>query len=216
MMDETLKSLYGVRVLALRKEENAGNMNQLRGQLQNKKVSSKKASKSSKTSWTSHGYISIFFHIYIPLVIIINMTISFLLYRKDGLEIGVALIYASIAWILEILLMSYEWLLISIVLALLPALIFAFIVRAIARKATKKEEKNAAREEHNRKIMDQIADCEQMQRQILQDLERTAPWYPQTHFTVSAVDDIVCQMETGGACSVKQAIAHYEVTQVGG
>lgn len=58
--------------------------------------------------------------------------------------------------------------------------------------------------------MEQIAVCEQKQEQLVQELKNTASCYPEIYFTVSAVDYIIRQLETGKADSVNQAIVHYE------
>lgn len=223
-MEKTLQELYNIRVLAQRKDENERIISQLRRQLQNKQSLKEMKNENQKTKLGKSGYIIVFVVLYILSTGILNKIFTIIMLMADsGFSFGDAFKASEDININPIF---------GMVLAIPVAFIITVIIRAVIKKIDKrKNRENSIENQNNRKIneqimqnnasadirnsgiMEQIAVCEQKQEQLVQELKNTASWYPEIYFTVSAVDYIIQQLETGKADSVNQAIVHYEAGQ---
>lgn len=223
MMEKTLQELYSIRELARRKDENERIISQLRRQLQNKQSLKEMKDENQKTKLGKSGYIIVFVVLYILSTGILNKIFTIIMLMADsGFSFADAFKASEDININPI---------IGMALAIPVAPIITVIVRAVIKKIDKrKNRENSIENQNNRKIneqimqnnasadirnsgiMEQIAVCEQRQEQLVQEMKNTVSWYPEIYFTVSAVDYIIRQLETGKADSVNQAIVHYEAS----
>lgn len=220
-MEENLQTLYKIRELALRKEENEKIINQLQGQLQSRESLKEMKDENRNTKLGMSGYIIIFVVLYILFAFILNKIFTILMLVIDsGFSFGLALKASAETNINPIVGMIF-----AVPIALIVTVIVRNIIKAVDKKKNKENSKenknsrkineqisqnNASVDISNSRIMEQIAVCEQMQGQLIQELRNTASWYPEIYFTISVIDYIIHQLETGKANSVNQAIVHYE------
>lgn len=226
-MEEILQSLYQIRELALQKEENEKNINQLRGQLQDKKNLNEMKDENHKTKLGMSRYIIIFVILDVLIGNLLDRIFYFIVVLTCGHGFTVSSAFQAAFFDSHYLIFP-----VRMVIGIPFALIITFVIRVVIKARDKKKarqnifdnQKSAKENEqisqnnvnvdrNNRIITEQIVLYEQMQGKLLEELRNTAPWYPEIYFTIPIVNYIIQQLETGKAKSVNQAIVHYEAGQ---
>ncbi|HEX3022711.1 MAG TPA: hypothetical protein VHP81_10000 [Lachnospiraceae bacterium] len=81
----------------------------------------------------------------------------------------------------------------------------------ILEKESILEKRNAEIQTYNQKIMQQIDVLEKKKSELLFLLRENAPWYPESHFFIEAVDFIIEVMNSNRAQTIEQALSLYEI-----
>lgn len=222
-MEEPLKGIIRIRELSAEKSELDKQINQLKGQLQNKVSLTEMKEDQHKTKLGIAGYIIIF----VVLDYILGVIVDRVLYA-----VILMTSYFTFQETVSIVLRrgAFNIMAIQLIMGIPFAVIFTLFIRAVIKAKDKKKnnqnkqdnqnstraneeitKKNVDTDVSNRIILNQITVCERRQEAILNGLKSMAPWYPESYFTPEAVDFIINQLETGNANSINQAIVFYEV-----
>lgn len=199
-MEEMMQKLYIIRDLAERKEQLDRKIRQLNSRLKNTEdlIEAKDANKNTRLGFA--GY----FVIFLILAYLIGRQILLYILNSDNVAFS--------------MLFGFPF-----------ALICLPFVRIAVRMADKwRNQKNAADNQRNAKInerikksneditssnvniIEELAACRQKEDEIMQKLQSSAPWFPESYLQLEAVDFIISQLQTGRADSITQAIVHYE------
>ncbi len=227
-MDELLDGLYQIRDLAVQHDENEWNLEQLRSRIQKKQNLKEKR----KESVIDIGLPKTIFLLIITDFVLVNVAVRIIFYFDRLIWLnqryGVTDTESAYRYAMSLPLSIGAhpiFFLIGAPFAFLIMLLIKKIIRFVSEiKARKTREdnqsivkenerikkSNAEIEKNNQDIMAQIASYEELQAELVNELHDINPEYPEVYFTVSAVDYIIDQLETGKARSIGQAIVHYE------
>lgn len=119
------------------------------------------------------------------------------------------------------------------VLALPIAFLALFLVKQIKKSKVKKENKrnyqqnvmnrtenesirtqNQSIMEHNRQISEQLEMLKRKKQELERQLGEENPLYPMEYLTVSIVDFVEKELQSGRAETINQALVHYEATTI--